>query len=140
MTVRDIGSRLGDGVLVAVAEVPVVRVLLILREHRLLADVLAHHLHDEPRLLFAGRADGTEDHAAAIVRTRADAVVTTDPEVARSVLARFPLIAVVVLAAGDRHCEPVTVTRPGVTAWIPRSCGVDELLHVLRELPARDDR
>jgi hypothetical protein len=111
---------------------PDVRVLLLLDGHQLLADVLARSLEAEPDLVVGGRAGDTEDHDAAIIRTRADVVITADLDVARSVLWQRPTAAVVVLSAGDDGTEAVTAARLGVTAWLPSTSGAEDLLRVLR--------
>ena len=109
----------------------VVRVLFV-DEDRLLADAFAERIADERDVLVAPRVARTENHVTVVRRIRPDVVVTTDLDIARSVLAESPTVGVVVLAYGDDGADAVAAARLGVTAWMPGTSGVDDLVDAVR--------
>ncbi|MBA8824387.1 DNA-binding NarL/FixJ family response regulator [Saccharopolyspora lacisalsi] len=117
----------------------VLRVLLV-DDHRMLTEALSARLSATPDLWVVGCCvPGDPGLPETVGRLRPDILLidtqslgTTSGEVLERVVQARPSIRLVVLTAGYDAARAVDAARAGVTAWIPKEHGIEELIAVLR--------
>lgn len=113
--------------------------VFILDEHQLFADALALRLAHEPGITVIGSASSVELAHAAIDLRHPDIVTVElavgrdgDGDVVQSLRARYPTIAIVVVAGSDDVRTAARAVKSGAHGFVGKAATLTELLTALR--------
>lgn len=115
------------------------RVFLV-DDHLMLTEALAARLSRADDLWVAGRGViGDPGLIESVRRCRPDVITievaglgSATEEVLRDLAAAGPAARIVVLTSEQDTARAIQAARVGVAAWVPKECGADELLAILR--------
>lgn len=123
-----------------------IRRLLLVDDHVMLTEALGHQLATVDDFWVAGRCCASDPGLLDVARRLRPDVITIEAlqlgsavtDVLGGLIGACPGARVVVLSAErDTGCA-VLAARAGAAAWVPKDCGADELVAVLRGVCAGD--
>jgi DNA-binding NarL/FixJ family response regulator len=133
----NLGQRADASRPVPGAEPPAIRVLLV-DDHRALADALSRMLATEPGITMVGSAYSAAE-ARVRLRQPVDVVLMdyvlpdgTGAEVARAAKARWPRVSVIMLTAYDDDETVLESIQAGADGFLAKTASMDEILDAVR--------